>query len=259
MLDVKYSLSNGGINLEINILLVDDESSCLDSTKSALGNFSYVNIIGEATSAEEAINILQKHEVDLVFLDIEMNDINGFELAKHINSIYPNTMIIFLTGHTSFALTGYEYQPVDFLIKPVNMLRLEQALTRVKNLKYNIKEKKETKIGIHVEGGFEIINVNDISYIEKSGRKVYIVCENGDKFNSRDSLQKLENIFRDYGFYRSHQSFLVPIEKIKSIVVDEFRRSYTLKLDNVEEKLPLSRDKYNEVKELLLKKGMKFY
>lgn len=249
----------GEMNLEINILLVDDESSCLNSTKASLSKFSNINIVGEASSAEEAINILQKHEVDLVFLDIEMNDINGFELAKHINSIYPNTMIIFLTGHTSFALTGYEYQPVDFLIKPVNILRLEQALTRAKNLKYNIKEKKETKIGIHIEGGFEIINVNDICYIEKSGRKVYIVCENGEKYNSRDSLQKLEDIFGNYGFYRSHQSFLVPIEKIKSIQIDEFKRSYTLKLDNVKEKLPLSRDKYNEVKEMLLEKGMKFY
>lgn len=247
------------MNLQINILLVDDESLCLDSTKASLSKFSYANVVGAASSAEEAINILQKYEVDLVFLDIEMKDTNGFELAKHINSIYPNTMIIFLTGHTSFALTGYEYQPVDFLIKPVNILRLEQALIRVKNLKYNIKEKKETKIGINIEGGFEIINVNDICYIEKIGRKVYIVCESGEKFNSRDSLQKLENIFGNYGFYRSHQSFLVPIEKIKSIQVDEFKRSYTLKLDNVKEKLPLSRDKYNEVKELLLKKGMKFY
>ncbi|NMM64499.1 response regulator transcription factor [Clostridium sp. P21] len=247
------------MNPQLDVLLVDDEKICLDILKSNLNVFSYVNVVGEINNGEDVVGFLQKNRVDLIFLDIEMEGISGFEIAKHIQLTYPDIMIIFLTGHVNFALDGYEYQPVDFLIKPVNLLRLEQVLSRVKDLKYNYKEKKEAQIGVHVEGGLEIINVSDILYIEKVGRKIYIVCKNDEKFTSSDSLQKLEGIFAEYNFFRSHQSFLVPIDKIKSIHIDEFKRAYTLQLKDVKEILPLSRGKYSELKELLIRKGMKFY
>jgi len=244
---------------QLKVLLVDDEQVCLDAIKASLSTFNYISIVGETDNGTDAVKFLQNHEVDLIFLDIDMKDINGFELAKHIQNHYPDIMIIFLTGHAGFALKGYEYQPVDFLTKPVNLLRLEQALSRVKDLKHNNKPAKEVKIGINMEGGFEIINVKDIAYIEKRGRKICIVCENGETFNCRDSLQKLEQIFSNHSFYRSHQSFLVPVEKIKSIRLDDFRRSYLMQLKGRKEELPLSREKYNELKELLLQKGIKFY
>lgn len=246
------------MNSQLNVLLVDDEQICLDTLKQALNTFSYINIIDELTDGRDVVKLLQKDIIDLIFLDIEMESINGFKLAKHIKSIHPNIMIIFLTGHVDFAINGYEYQPVDFLIKPVNLIRLEQALSKVMDLKYRKKEKIDTKIGINIKGGFEIINIDDILYIEKCGRKIFIVMKNGEKFSSSDSLQKLENIFTDYNFFRSHQSFLIPIDKIKSVHIDEFKRTYTLKIEYANDiLLPLSRDKYSKLKELLLEKGMK--
>ncbi len=136
---------------------------------------------------------------------------------------------------------------------------MEQALLRVKSLKTSEKVNTEIKIGIHVEGGFEIITVNDILYIEKRGRKVCIICKDGLVFNSSDSVQKLESIFQNYGFFRSHQSFIIPTNKIKRISSDKFSRVYGVKLEDVEENIPLSREKYNELKELLKNEEMEFY
>lgn len=247
--------------MQLKVLLVDDEDICLEDLKSSLNMFKYIDVVGEATSGSDAIKFLQNNEkkVDLIFLDIEIKDISGFELAKHIRSAYPYIKIIFLTGHVGFALKGYEFQPVDFLTKPINVIRLEESLLRVKSLKLNEKIDKEIKIGIHVEGGLEIIAVKDILYIEKRGRKVYIICNNGAIFNSRDSVQKLESIFRNYGFFRCHQSFLIPINKIKRISSDEFTRAYIAQLEGVKEPIPISREKYNELKELLKNKEMEFY
>jgi len=247
------------MNGHLNILLVDDEQLSLDILKLSLDVFDFVNIVGEASDGTEVIRFLQRNKVDLIFLDIEMEGIGGFELAGHIQSAYPHVMIVFLTGHVDLALNGYEYQPIDFLVKPVNLLRLEQALTKVKNLIYNDKVKKGTQIGIHTEGGLEIVNVNDILYLEKIERKVYIFGKNGEKFKLTDSLQKLETVFGEYDFFRTHQSFLVPIDKIKSIHSDEFKRSYTLRLKNVEEHIPLSRDKYNALKQVLIQTGIKIW
>lgn len=249
------------MDMELKTLLVDDELLCLEALRSSLNAFSYVNIVGEILNGSDVVKIMEKAEmeIDLIFLDIEIKDVNGFELAKFIQSKYPKIKIIFLTGHAGFALKGYEYEPIDFLTKPINMIRLEQALSRVKNMKYNNEAVKDVKIGIHVEGGIEIISVKDIAYIEKKGRKVCIVCKNKDIFNSRDSLQKLESIFGSYGFFRCHQSFLIPIDNVKSVYADEFSRTYTIQLNEVKETIPLSRDKYVELKELLKKNGMKFY
>ncbi len=247
--------------MQLKVLLVDDEDICLEELKSSLATFKYIDVIGEATSGSDVIKFLQKYEkeVDLIFLDIEIKDINGFELAKHIQSAYPHVKIIFLTGHVGFALQGYEFQPVDFITKPINIIRLEQSLLRVKSLKISEKANREIKIGIHVEGGFEIITVNDILYIEKRGRKVCIICKNGAIFNSRDSVQKLECIFQNYRFFRSHQSFLIPVNKIKRISIDEFRRAYVVQLEGVKEHIPLSREKHSELKELLKNEEMEFY
>ncbi|GLC29454.1 LytR/AlgR family response regulator transcription factor [Clostridium omnivorum] len=247
--------------MQLKVLLVDDEDICLEDLKSSLNMFKYIDVVAEATTGSDAIKFLQNNEkkVDLIFLDIEIKDINGFDLAKHIRSVYPYIKIIFLTGHVGFALKGYEFQPVDFLTKPINIIRLEESLSRVKSLKLNEKVDKEIKIGIHVEGGLEIIAVKDILYIEKKGRKVYIVCNNCAVYNSRDSVQKLESIFRNYGFFRCHQSFLIPINKIKRISSDEFTRAYIAQLEGVKESIPISREKYNELKELLKNKEMEFY
>lgn len=244
---------------ELNTLLVDDEKVCLDIIRSSLDMFDYVNIVGEVNNGRDVINILQKKDVDLLLLDIEMEGISGFDLAKHIQLVYPEVMVIFLTGHVDFALEGYEYQPVDFLIKPVDILRLEQALAKAREIKYNYSKKQDVQIGIPVGGGLEIINVSDILYMERAGRKVNIVCKDGDIVNTSDSLRKLEDIFNEHNFFRSHQSFLVPLHEIRSIQMDKFKRTYVLHLKNTEEILPLSRDRYNELKELLISEGLRIH
>lgn len=158
--------------MELRVLLVDDDRACLDGLISTLDAFSYVSVSGTAKSGGEAASILRRMTVDLVFLDIEMANGNGFELARHIRNAYPQIMIVFLTGHVDFALDGYEYKPLDFLIKPVNPLRLERVLLQAKKQLEDSEPPVESsvRIGIPVDGGLEIIEVNHLLYIEKEGR-----------------------------------------------------------------------------------------
>lgn len=247
--------------MALRILLVDDDPACLEGLTAALDTFSYVNVMGTAQSAGEAAGILQREAVDLVFLDIEMADVNGFELARHIQNAYPQVMIVFLTGHVDFALDGYEYKPLDFLIKPVNSLRLERVLLRAKKQLENTKISQESsvRIGLPVDGGLEIIEVNQLLYIEKDGRKVFLVCLGGERYRSYDTLQKLLGIFEPYGFFRCHQSFLVRLSAIKSIHLDPSKNSYNIQLNGTDVRIPLSRNKYNELKEMFRQRGMKIF
>src|SRR5699024_6786659 len=143
-----------------------------------------------------------------------MDGMNGIQLAQHIKKIYPHMMIVFVTGHAGFALEGYEADPIDFLTKPVNVRRLDQVLAKVKNIKQTPERSPDHQIGMKVDGGIRIVNVDDILYIEKKGRKISINCRNNEGFETTHSLKSLENIFAPYHFYRSHQSFIVPLYKI---------------------------------------------
>lgn len=237
----------------INALIVDDDPICIDALNACLESFPMIKVVGEANNGEKALSLIEEEQIQLLFLDIEMEGMDGLELAHRVETLYPHIMVIFITGHPGFALEGYEVHPVDFLTKPVNINRLEKALKKVREILSLDKKPAQQKVGLHVAGGIRMINVDDILYIEKKGRTITVVCKNGEKFISKDSMKNLESVFQPFDFYRSHQSFLVPIHKIKSINPDVFSRSYTILLQDEKSLLPLSRGNYHELKVLLTK------
>ncbi len=246
----------------LNVLLVDDDVHAREALRAALSAFPCVAVAGEAADGQEAMALLAQTAIDLAFLDIDLGAFNGFHLAQHIQLVYPRTKIIFLTGHTDFALKGYDYAPVDFLIKPVNMLRLERALDRVQKQRAGedaIPRSDDARVGVHVDGRLELIRVRDISYMEKTRRKVLIRCSDGKQYCTSDPLQRLQTIFEPHGFFRCHQSFLVSLDKVQSIRHDELNTSQFLCLEGADDLVPLSRDKKSELYELLTQRGVTIF
>jgi len=238
--------------LALHILLVDDEPHARSHLAALLEDFPNVTVAGSVSGGAEAISFLRRTAVDLIFLDIEMGDVSGFDLARHIQSVYPKVMLVFLTGHVDFALNGYEFQPLDFLIKPVNPLRLERVILQAEEqLGKRTPKTPAVRVGLQVNGGLEIIQVYSILYIEKQGRKVYLVPAKGSRYQSYDTMQKLQGIFELYGFFRCHQSFLVRLDAMQGVYLDETRKCHKILLFGTEEQIPLSRGKYPELRERL--------
>lgn len=248
--------------LLIRTLVVDDEKQAREATLTALRNFPQIKVVAEVDKSENVISALAENSVELAFLDIEMPGSNGFEIARYISEKYPKIMFIFVTGHSDFALDCYDYEPVDFLVKPVNLLRLERAIKRVekKMLKKSDTEApvQSAKIGIHIDGGYQIVDIAAIKYVEKSIRKVYIVTEGGEHLPSKYSLGQLEEILAEHGFFRCHQSYIVSLARIISIQNNDYGKTYSVMI-NGGENIPLSRNKYSELKELLSNEGTLFY
>lgn len=109
----------------ISCLIVDDEQVAREIIASHLSNFAHVHIIGSCSSALEAFDLISKHDIDLIFLDINMPEISGISFAKSIN---PNIKIIFTTAYRDYAVEGFELRAVDYLLKPISLDRLEKAL-----------------------------------------------------------------------------------------------------------------------------------
>ncbi len=242
----------------LRVLLVDDEPLSLEALRHALRVFSYVTIAGTAASGSEAIAFLQRETVDLVFLDIEMGDVSGFELAKNIQAAYPNILIVFQTGHADFALDGYEYRPLDFIVKPVNLPRLERVLLKATEAieKQKSPKRRSVRLGLPMDGRIEIVQVDDILYIEKAGRRIFLVDRTGKELTVHLSLQKLQDMFEPFGFFRCYQSFLVQVAAIRSIYLDSTKHSYNIALNGTDRIIQLSRDKYGELRERLTKDGI---
>lgn len=236
--------------MALHILLVDDEPHARSHLAALLEDFPNVTVAGSVSGGTEAISFLRRTAVDLIFLDIEMGDVSGFDLARHIQSVYPKVMLVFLTGHVDFALNGYEFQPLDFLIKPVNPLRLERVILQAEEqLGKRTPKTPAVRVGLQVNGGLEIIQVDSILYIEKQGRKVYLVPAKSSRYQSYDTMQKLQGIFELYGFFRCHQSFLVRLDAMQGVYLDETRKCHKILLFGTEEQIPLSRGKYPELRE----------
>ena len=245
----------------LRTLLVDDDAASMRILEQALALFSDVEIVGRVPSGMEALLFVRDNPTDLVFLDIEMDEMSGFEVARHLHTHYPQTQYVFVTGHTDFAVDGYAYQPLSFLVKPIRLSHLERVLEMARE-KGDVQSKAEPlgkQIGLHVDARLEIVNVSDVAYLETVGRKVRVVCRDGRVLDTAESLRKLCQVFEDYGFYRCHQSFVVQVALIESIKPDMFHHSYLIRLRGSEKEIPLSRDRYAALRTMLDKRGIRFF
>lgn len=238
----------------LEVLIVDDEPLCIAQLKQQLAAFSTVHVAGELNSGKGYAEFLKTHAVDLVFLDIRIQEENGFSIAEFTKKNFQEKMIVFTTGFEDFAIQGYEYEPLDFLAKPIQLPRLKKTLDHAMERKKHQVPTVTAKIGIHMNGGLRFVPVNEILFIERVGRKNYLVCQKEgrtEEYLVRESMTELEKIFAGYDFLRVHQSFLVSLTKIRSLSGTEIGNSYELEVDGYERKIPVSRAKHREVENRL--------
>ena len=251
----------------IKTIVVDDDHASGAATMAILRKFPALDVTEYIDNSPELISRLPQLDVELLFLDIEMPYNNGMNVASVVKKKYPKIEIIFCTGHAYFAADCYDFEPVDFVTKPINEARVQRAIERaqrkLRNSAAELLNDKKTppknrKIGINIEGGYRIIDVNSILYIEKKARKIYIHTNTNKSFVAKYNLTQLEEILAPHDFFRCHQSFIVPIRKIRYIKNNEFGKTYSIMLKECYEEIPLSRAKHAEIKDRLESYGIKF-
>lgn len=252
----------------IRTIVVDDDHTSAEATLAALKAFDTIKIIEYIDNSSELMSRLPESDVELLILDIEMPHNSGIDVASYVKKKLPKTEIIFCTGHAYFAADCYDFEPVDFVTKPLNAARLKRAIERAQRRLRNTitditagerpAEPKSKKIGINVDGGYKIIDVDSILYIEKRARKIYINTRGGKSLVSKYNLTQLEEILAPHDFFRCHQSFIVPIKKIRYVKSDKFGKTYSIIIKESYDEVPLSRGKHAEVKEKLEQNGIKF-
>ena len=239
---------------KIRVLILDDEIASSEHSKAAMTAFIPEENIYLASSAVEAMRILEYSPVDLAFLDIEMPDTDGFSIAEYVHKSHPQIKVVFLTGHAELGAKSFDYEPFDFLTKPVDVMRLRKTLDRYVAREQNAQPKKEL-VAVDTGTGLVLLCPTDIRYIAKEKRKTVIYCAE-ESYNVQYSLEELEIIFSDYGMFRSHQSFLVPLDKIVSVQPADFGKTYVANLQGGGQ-VPVSRIQYSKLRGHLIANGIR--
>ena len=228
----------------MNVLIIEDESRIAKRiermTRDILGNT--LQSLTHINTLQEALKFIEKNKLDLVLLDLNLNGDDGFDLLETAVSASFHTIIV--SAYKDQAIDAFEYGVLDFVPKPFNMDRLEQAFDRAR-----LKEKREVSktkyLAIKKRNRIQLISVEEVVYVKGAGAYSEIFLKGGKKELHDKSLEKLEQLL-SYSFERIHKSYLVKMSEVKEVIVASGSK-YMLEL-KTGENLPIGRTKYKDIK-----------
>ena len=208
--------------MKINCIIVEDEKLASEKLKSYIEKISILNLVSIFNDGISAINFLQNNKVELIFLDIEMKGFNGIQF---LNAMKVKPYIIITSAYEKYAITGYEFSVIDYLLKPYTLERFLQAVDKVIGLK-ELKERavnyeliasqNNEYIFIKSENRIEKVVLDDILFIE--GMKDYLrIHTTTKKIMTLQSFKGILDHLPSNNFKRVHNSYIVSINKIESI------------------------------------------
>jgi two-component system LytT family response regulator/two-component system response regulator LytT len=264
--------------MDLSAVLVDDEQLARDELGYLLGRVGGVNVIGQAGNGVEALTTIDKLQPDVVFLDVQMPGLTGFEVARRMIDGRAPSHIIFVTAYDQHAIEAFEVNAVDYLLKPVEPARLEIAVDRarrrvsservpatsdagvpgvnVAQLEKIIeavteRQSRRERLAIKVGERFVLVQAEDVMYASVAEDTLTVVTEQHAGTSSFRTLDELQDRLDPAVFWRVHRSHLVNINKIKEIV-PWFSRNYILRMkDGKATEIPVSRTQTKRLREYL--------
>lgn len=209
------------LNSTIKSILIDDEPLALEVLKTHLINYPKIEIVTTFSSALDAMNWLEMNQVDVVFTDIQMPGITGLDLVK--NQYPAPHAVIFTTAHTDFAADAFEFEALDYLLKPISPERMEKAIKRLEEyiaIKRGSNEDVSVKpdfVFVKVDGQFQKIAYNDILFVEAFADYVKIWISNEKRIVTLQTMRNMEASLPTDRFVRIHRSYIVSKNRIEAI------------------------------------------
>ncbi len=216
----------------MNAILVDDEAHCLDTLSILLQDYCpEVDIIERCSSAKQALSSIEKNQPSLVFLDIEMPVMNGFELLEQFKEI--KFSVIFTTSYDQYAIKAIRFSALDYLLKPIDPKELLIAVHKAATLKntptseqlkmlmdqLHHKENGFTKIAVPTAEGFEMIPAENVMRCEADDNYTHLFLKNKSKITACRTLKEMEEQLDDFKYFvRVHHSYLVNLNEVTKYI-----------------------------------------
>lgn len=241
----------------MKIIIVDDEPLARSIIKEYLQGYDDIELIQECNDGFEGIKAIMQHQPDLIFLDVQMPKINGFEMLELIEK---PPSVIFTTAFDEYAIKAFDNHAVDYLLKPFNKERFDKALQKWREKGNNPgnqssllavvakSQPQNNRIVVKTTGKIQIIPVQEIDYLEAADDYVKIITKKGVYLKNR-TMNHFEEVLDPQHFVRTHRSFIVNILMISRI--DPYEKDSHIAVLQSGVKIPVSKSGYARLRERL--------
>ena len=240
-------------------LIADDEADARSIIKLFLHqHFPEILVAGEATGKAQAVELIKKNTIDLLFLDIELEDGTGFELLDSLPEI--NFKVIFTTAHDEFAIKAFRYNAIDYLLKPIDpddfIVAVQKAQQHIDlgilhrqfdQLLTTTKQKSFDQITLTTSSGHVFAHTKDIIRIETYGNYCFVFLSASERLLVSRNLKEFEEMLPEPDFFRIHQSHIINTSHVKKYIKDD--GGYVVMAD--ETRIPISRRRKEEFMSVL--------
>ncbi|WP_294665635.1 LytTR family DNA-binding domain-containing protein [Fusobacterium ulcerans] len=237
----------------LKCIIVEDEFPAREELKFFIEKHEEIELEKEFDSPLDALKYLQDNKIDIIFLDINMPELDGMSLGKILSKLNENLKIVFITAYKEYAAEAFEIKAFDYLLKPYSEKRINEVLDNLTKERKSEHIKDISKINkVTVTSGDKmyVISINNIYYIE-AGEKESMVYTKDNSYSSKIKISKWEEMLPKNKFYRTHRSYMVNLDKITE-VEPWFNGTYVLKIQDLKFKIPVSRNNIKEFKEILV-------
>jgi len=268
--------------MDLKAVLVDDEQLARDELGFLLGQVGGVSVVGQAGNGVEALTTIDRLQPDVVFLDVQMPGLTGFEVARRLLDTHAPSHIIFVTAYDQHAIEAFEVNAVDYLLKPVDPARLDVAVKRARRLvafertpaeravategvapgvtaeqleqiveRVAERRNRRERLAIRVGERFLLVQADDVVFASLTDDVITVAAGKHVGTSNYRTLDELQEQLDPGVFFRVHRSHLVNINKIKEIV-PWFNRNYILRMkDDKATEIPVSRTQTRRLREYL--------
>ncbi|PZF71314.1 LytR/AlgR family response regulator transcription factor [Taibaiella soli] len=241
-----------------NVILIDDEPLARQLVKSLLQPYNQFNVVAECADGFDGFKMIQQHNPDLIFLDVQMPRVNGFEMLELLDN---PPSVIFTTAFDEYALKAFEAHAIDYLLKPITRERFDKAIQKwlaqaaskqqpqlQELMQEKVYEGYQHRIVVKDNGLIRIIPANDIYYVEANDDYVKIVTKDGS-FLKKSTLGHIEQSLDPQHFVRVHRSYLIPVSQL--VRIEPYEKDSHIALLQCGAKVTVSKTGMTKLKSIL--------
>ena len=246
---------------KLRIAITDDEAPARNRLRSLLEDIAEmipIEVVGEAENGQKLLELLERRPADVVLLDIRMPEMDGLESARHLQKLDDPPHVVFTTAYDDYAISAFELHAIDYLVKPIRLRRLHDALARARSITRisldvlnEVAGSARTHLSVHERGKVQLVPVADILYLRAELK--YVTIRTAEReLVLEESLSRLEEEFSER-FVRIHRNCLVAKEHIESFEKEsqaDAEARWVVRVRGVEEALPVSRRQQPVIRQL---------
>lgn len=243
----------------LKVILAEDDHNMRLVLNNVLSKFPEVEIIGEVDNGKQLIEMVEQIKPEIIFLDVDMPEMNGLDAAKEICEVNPQIFIVFATAYANYTHEAFGVYAFDYLVKPFKLDRIKQTMQKILKLKNNLKREglksvnvsnligNQGKLAVQSNDICNFVNISDIVFMTRAERKT-VIHTLQDKFTTYESLQQLEERLKGRNFFRCHKGYIINSEMVLEIS-PWGNKTYLVKLANTKETALMTIEKAKEFRD----------